>query len=188
MLYIVILLLYVNCTHSIIINISVSLSSPTFCIHFVLISCILSQKYHNFTLPFFFYFKNIFFLSFFFYYNYIRSNVKELISPETKLYHLCDFRTKIDYFTWMFLNLTFIFSILKMFLNLTFIFSILIMFLDLKFIFSFLIMCFTKETEIVYIVHILVFTSHCSFHIADISLFKSYRQNPSKYKIHIDNG
>ena len=46
----------------------------------------------------------------------------------------------------------------------------------------------TNETENVHIVHILVFTSHYSFNIADISLFKSYRQNPSKYKIHIDNG
>ena len=62
------------------------------------------------------------------------------------------------------------------------------MFLNLTFIFSILIMFFTNETEIVHIVHILVFTSHYSFNIADISLFKSYRQNPSKYKMHIDNG
>jgi hypothetical protein len=61
------------------------------------------------------------------------------------------------------------------------------MFLNLTFIFSILIMFFTNETEIVHIVHILVFISHYSFNIADISLFKSYRQNPSKYKIHIDN-
>ena len=102
-----------------------------------------------------------FFVCFFLIFFFIISNVKKFISSETKIY-LSDFRTKLKHFSRIVLNLTFIFSILIMFL--------------------------TNETEIVHIVHILVFTSHCSFHIADISLFKSYRQNPSKHKIHIDNG
>jgi hypothetical protein len=61
-------------------------------------------------------------------YKYIRSNVKELITSETKIENLFNFRTTIHLITWMFLNLTFIFFILIMFLNLTFIFFILIMF------------------------------------------------------------